>query len=431
MNVIIGGGPAGRAAALELAALREDNILVEKNQIGGTCLNQGCMVVCGLNDMARLLYEAKILKKHGIIEFDYVLNYRNIIKGIKKTLTKIRKVIEKETKDAGIEIIYGEAEVIDNEQVKVGDEKISYENLIIATGARPFTPPIKGTENAINYQNLLELENTPESLVIIGSGTIAAEIANVFSILGSDVHLICRGEFLSRIDDEIRDYIIQRVLKDVNIYRNTKTNEINEDGVVTEKGYIEGLPFLATGMTPNSELVRDLVKKGKRGNIIVNDKMETSCKNIYAAGDVIGGIGTTPVARMEGAVAGLNAAGIEKRMDYRHIPHAISLIHDVGFIEDGDSKGKNPVEGKIPGAAGPGSFWKVLEDNTGFSKVQVDLETGEIGKLYSISPSSRNIIAYMAFLLKLGVKTYDFENFMETHPSTDVIYKLMRFFAKY
>ena len=120
-------------------------------------------------------------------------------------------------------------------------------------------------------------------------------------------------------------------------------------------------------MIPNSEII-DIVKKGEKGNIIVDDRMQTSCKDIYAAGDVIGGIGTTPVARMEGAIAGLNAAGIEKRIDYTYIPHAISLGYDVSYIEMEETKGEKSVEGKMPGAAGPGSFWKVLDDNTGLVK---------------------------------------------------------------
>ena len=429
MNIIIGGGPAGRAAAIELSFLEEEVTIIEKNHLGGTCLNQGCMVICGLRDITSFLHDAKNFDEHNILEVDYNFKYKNIADGVKKVISKIRDVTKKETKDAGIEVIYGEAKVPDKNHVEVEGEKIAYDNLIIATGARPYTPPIKGSENAINYQNLLDLEEVPENLTIIGSGVIAAEIANIFSILGSKVNIICRGQFLSRIDDEIRDYIT-RLLNDVKIYTNTKTEEIKEKGVKTEKGYIEGLPFLATGMTPNSEII-DIVKKGEKGNIIVNDKMETSCKNIYAAGDVIGGIGTTPVARMEGAIAGLNAAGIEKRIDYNYIPHAISLNYDVSFIEIEETKGEKFVEGKMPGAAGPGSFWRVLDDNTGFSKVQVDLGTGTIQKVYSISPSSRNVVAYLSLLLRLGARTYDFENFVETHPSTDVLYKLMRFFAKY
>ncbi|MGB4362775.1 MAG: NAD(P)/FAD-dependent oxidoreductase [Methanothermobacter tenebrarum] len=430
MNIIIGGGPAGRAAALELASLEEDVTIIERNHLGGTCLNQGCMVICGLRDITNFLSDAKTLNEHHILELDYKIEYEKIAEGVKRTIARIRRITEKETKDAGIEVIYGEAKVPDNKHVEVEGEKLDYDNLIIATGARPYTPPIKGSENAINYQDILNLEETPESLIIIGSGMIAAEVANIFSILGSRVHIICRGEFLKDIDGEIRDYITRILLRDVEIHTNTRIKSIKGGAVETDKGHLEGLPFLATGMIPNSEII-DIVKKGRRGNIIVDDRMQTTCRNIYAAGDVIGGIGTTPVARMEGSIAGLNAAGIEKRVDYTYIPHAISLGYDVSYIEMGKARGEKSVEGKMPGAAGPGSFWKVLDDNTGLGKVRVDLETGTIEKVYSIAPSSRNVMAYLSLLLKLGVKTYDFEKFVETHPSTDVIYKLMRFFAKY
>ncbi|BDH80015.1 MAG TPA: NAD(P)/FAD-dependent oxidoreductase [Methanothermobacter sp.] len=430
MNIIIGGGPAGRAAALELASLEEDVTIIERNHLGGTCLNQGCMVICGLRDITNFLSDAKTLNEHHILELDYKIEYEKIAEGVKRTIARIRRITEKETKDAGIEVIYGEAKVPDNKHVEVEGEKLDYDNLIIATGARPYTPPIKGSENAINYQDILNLEETPESLIIIGSGMIAAEVANIFSILGSRVHIICRGEFLKDIDGEIRDYITRILLRDVEIHTNTRIKSIKGGAVETDKGHLEGLPFLATGMIPNSEII-DIVKKGRRGNIIVDDRMQTTCRNIYAAGDVIGGIGTTPVARMEGSIAGLNAAGIEKRVDYTYIPHAISLGYDVSYIEMGKARGEKSVEGKMPGAAGPGSFWKVLDDNTGLGKVRVDLETGTIEKVYSIAPSSRNVVAYLSLLLKLGVKTYDFEKFVETHPSTDVIYKLMRFFAKY
>ncbi|MDD3454480.1 MAG: NAD(P)/FAD-dependent oxidoreductase [Methanobacteriales archaeon] len=430
MNIIIGGGPAGRAAALELASLEEDVTIIERNHLGGTCLNQGCMVICGLRDITNFLSDAKTLNEHHILELDYKIEYEKIAEGVKRTIARIRRITEKETKDAGIEVIYGEAKVPDNKHVEVEGEKLDYDNLIIATGARPYTPPIKGSENAINYQDILNLEETPESLIIIGSGMIAAEVANIFSILGSRVHIICRGEFLKDIDGEVRDYITRILLRDVEIHTNTRIKSIKGGAVETDKGHLEGLPFLATGMIPNSEII-DIVKKGRRGNIIVDDRMQTTCRNIYAAGDVIGGIGTTPVARMEGSIAGLNAAGIEKRVDYTYIPHAISLGYDVSYIEMGKARGEKSVEGKMPGAAGPGSFWKVLDDNTGLGKVRVDLETGTIEKVYSIAPSSRNVVAYLSLLLKLGVKTYDFEKFVETHPSTDVIYKLMRFFAKY
>ncbi len=168
------------------------------------------------------------------------------------------------------------------------------------------------------------------------------------------------------------------------------------------------------------------MKLGKKGEIVVNKRMETSNKNIYAAGDVVGGIGTTPVARMEGVVAARNACGIAAEVDYGFIPSSISLYYDVSYIKT-DEEG---IKGQIPGSAGPGAFWNVLDRETGFTKAVVG-EDGEIKGVSSISPSARTVIAYMSKFMRDGYKTYDFDNFVEAHPSTDAVYKLMRFFSKF
>ena len=162
---------------------------------------------------------------------------------------------------------------------------------------------------------------------------------------------------------------------------------------------------------------------------------------------------------MEGVVAARNALGISAKADYRYIPHSISLDYDVAFLgpenvlsdsrenskknknennkkenekeSNGNKEKENIVKGKIPGTAGPGSFWKVLSSQTGFTQMEVDLDSGYLEKLYSITPSARHNMAYISMLSRLGHKTYDFDNFIESHPSTDSIYKLMRFFSKY
>ncbi len=207
-----------------------------------------------------------------------------------------------------------------------------------------------------------------------------------------------------------------------------RATEIYPDGVSTKSGRMDGDVLLAVGMIPNSELVKDLVETGKRGEIIVNKRMETSHHNIYAAGDVVGGIGTTPVARMEGVVAARNACGIAAEVDYSFIPSSISLYYDVSYINSNENEG---VEGHIPGSAGPGAFWNVLDSETGITKAVVDVENGDIKAVSSISPSARTVLAYMSKFMRDGYKTYDFDDFVEAHPSTDAVYKLMRFFSKF
>jgi len=425
--VIIGGGPAGRTAAIEASSLGENVTLIEGNKIGGTCLNEGCMVVCGLNEVSKFIIDAKNFKDLGIIDDTHEISFDKVISGVKNTVGKISHVLESETKEAGAEIIRGNAE-IQNEKVTVNDEEHDYDKLIIATGARPFIPEIEGAENAITYKDILNLTELPEGLNIIGSGIIAAEFANIFSTMGVKVNILCRNQFLGMLDMDIKTYLVKNLLTDAFIHENIQTETIYEDHILTEKGQMEGKTLFAAGMIPNSEIASDIVNTNEKGHIIVDNRMQTSRENIYAAGDVARKIGNTPISRAEGVAAARNACGIYSEMDYSLIPYAINLYYDVAFIDSRiNSEG---MEGYIPGSAGPGSFWRVLEGMTGLTKMNVNEDRG-VNRIFSISPSSRTSMAYISKLLREGQKIDDFDDFMEVHPSTDAIYKLMRFFARF
>jgi len=425
--VIIGGGPAGRTAAIEASSIGENVTLIERDKIGGTCLNEGCVMVTGLNDVAKFINDANNFKNLGLIDYDYQLHFDKLINGIKETVAKIRHILETETMDAGVEIKRGNAS-LEDKNVILDDETLEYDKLIIATGVRPFVPQTEGFENAITYKDILSLTELPEELNIIGSGVIAAEFANVFSGFGTKVNVLCRNKFLKMLDDDIKRYVTQNLIPDVTIHENLSVNSIDKDSISTGNGEMNGLTFFATGMVPNSEIASDLVDLGERKNIIVNKRMQTSREDIYAAGDVTGGVGTTPVARAEGVTAARNACGIFKEMDYRFIPSAISLQQDVAFINAEDKK--DGINGHLKGSAGPGSFWRVHDGKTGLTKMNIS-EDGDINEIFSISPSSRTSMAYMSKLLREGQKVDDFDDFMEVHPSTDAIYKLLRFFARF
>jgi len=429
MNImVIGGGPAGRTAAIEASSIGENVTLVERDKIGGKCLNEGCMVVCGLNDVARFLTDAENFHKFGVKFKNHEISFKKVAQGIKETISRIREVLEVETTKAGVEVVKGNASV-HGKKVLVDEEEHEYDKLIIATGSRPFIPPIKGSKYAKTYRNILDFAEVPEEMVIVGGGVMAAEFAGIFSAFGSKVHVLCDYEFLGMLDADIKKYVLDNLLESVDIHENIMVTEINEHGASTDTEEFKGDVLLATGMVPNSEIVDKTVHIGSKNEVVVNKRMETSHKDIYAAGDVVGGIGNTPVSRMEGVVAARNACEIPSEVDYRFIPYAISLYYDVGFLGSEDQKEGN--EGYIPGSAGPGSFWNVLDGKTGLTKTSVHLETGDIKKLFSISPSARTSMAYMSKLIRDGHKTHDFDDFVETHPSTDAVYKLMRFFAKY
>lgn len=428
--VIIGGGPAGRSAAMEAAQLEAEVTLIEKEHIGGTCLHEGCMVVCGLNDVIRFHEDSKNYQKLGIISQKHQIDYSHLAAGIKKVTGKIENVLKHETQQSGAEIVLGEAKIKEGE-VEVNGKKYPYDKLLITTGSRPLIPPIPGVENALTYKDVLDFKEVPRNLNIIGSGVIAAEFAGIFSSLGSEVKILCRNQFLSNIDPEIKTYVVDHLLTDVEVLENVQVHEISPEGASTSNGHLDGSVFLATGMTPNSEIGSGLVELGSKGEIMVNEQMKTSNPSIYAAGDVVGTVGNTPVARMEGVVAARNACDISATMDYHLIPQSLTLYYPVSFLDSGIEKSEDKFNVRIRGSAGPGSFWHVLDGKTGFTKISSDLETGDITRVSSISPASRTSIPYLAKMIKDGYKTADFDDFIETHPSTDAIYKLLHYLSKY
>ncbi|MDY9923602.1 NAD(P)/FAD-dependent oxidoreductase [Methanobacterium sp.] len=428
--VIIGGGPAGRSAAMEAAQLDAEVTLIEKEHIGGTCLHEGCMVICGLNDVVRFSKDSSNYQKLGIISEKPQIDYSQVADGIKKITGKIEKVLKHETRQSGSEIVMGVAEIKDG-NVEVNGKNYPYDKLLIATGSRPFIPPIPGVENALTYKDVLDLKEVPENLNIVGSGVIAAEFAGIFSSLGSQVKILCRNQFLSSIDPEIKSYIREHLLKGVEVQENVGVNEISPEGASTSNGHMGGTVFLATGMTPNSEIASGMIELEPKGEIMVNEQMKTSNPSIYAAGDVVGTVGNTPVARMEGVVAARNACNISSTMDYHLIPQSLTLYYPVSFLDSGIEKSEDEFDVRIRGSAGPGSFWHVLDGETGFTKISSDLKTGDITRVSSISPASRTTIPYLAKMVKDGYKTTDFDDFIETHPSTDAIYKLLHFLSKY
>lgn len=428
-TIIIGAGPAGRIAAAELGKNNEKVILIEKKYIAGTCLNEGCMVICALNDIAKFLNANERFQKLNLIKSNIEISYTEITNKIKKIQEKLRKLEETENKNLGNEIIYGEAEIIEENNtltVKVNNQKYIADKILVATGSRPYLPKIKGIENAITSKDLLNIKTLPEKLNIIGGGMIATEIANIFSTFGVEVHMIVRDKILKQLNPEIREYTIKNLLKKIHIHENTETLEIEENKIKTSKGDFNGLTLVATGRIPNSEILENIVEIDEKGNIKTDKTMKTSNPNIYAAGDVIGGLQLTPVARKEGIIAARNILGKYSEINYNNIPESLTLDMDVSFIKNTNTNEKIVKEITQPGIAGPEVFWNLLNDKTGLTSVKFN-ENNEIIDAFAISPSGVGDTAYIAFLMNMGITKDDFAKFLELHPSTDTYYKILKF----
>ena len=427
-NIVIGSGPAGRLGSLELGKLGEDVLLIEKNHIAGTCLNEGCMVICALTDITKFIDYNKKFNNYGFIKSQLDISYEKIVEKIVETQEMLRDLNQMENESFGNEIVYGEAS-IEGDAIKVNNESFEYDNLLIATGARPFIPDIKGKEFGLTNKDILKLDEVPEKLNIIGGGIIAGEIANIYSTLGSEVNILARTTFLKELSENTKRYVLKKIIPDVNVYENTNVVEAFKDKVLTEDGNeLEGTPFFATGRTPNSEIAKDFVELNLDKTIKVNEMMKTSVENVYAAGDVTGGYQLTPVARMEGITAARNMAGYSNKVDYSCIPQTLSLNMEVSFVKNEKSECNEDDKATIaiPGIAGPSSFWDILIGETGYTEVEFDKKNNKINRINSISPSSVSDVAYLSFLMRMDYDLDDYSEFLEIHPSSDSNYKIIK-----
>lgn len=427
-NIVIGSGPAGRLGSLELGKLGEEVLLIEKNHIAGTCLNEGCMVVCALTDITKFIDSNNRFNNHGFLKSRIEISYDKIVAKIKETQEFLRKLNQMENESFDNQILYGEASIEDG-VVKVNNESFEYENLLIATGARPFIPDIKGKEYGLTNKDILKLDDVPEKLNIIGGGIIAGEIANIYSTLGSEVNILARSTFLKEISENTKKYVLEKIIPDVNIYENTSVCEVSKNKVVTSNGEeLEGIPFFATGRVPNSEIAEDFVELNTNKTIKVNEMMKTNVDNVYAAGDVTGGYLLTPVARMEGITAARNMAGYPNKVSYSCIPQTLSLNMEVSFVENEKSTCTDEDKATIgiPGIAGPSSFWNILNGETGYTEVEFDKKNNKVNRISSISPSSVSDVAYQSYLMRMDYDLDDYSEFLEIHPSSDSNYKIIK-----
>ena len=384
------------------------------------------MVICALSDISKFIDSNKRFNEYGFIKSQVDVSYEKIVSKIKETQEMLRKLNQIENESVGNNVIYGEAS-IDENTVNVNGESLEYDNLLIATGARPHIPDIKGSEYGLTNKDILKLDDIPEKLNIVGGGIIASEIANIFSTLGSEVNVIVRSEFLKEIDEDAKDYILKHIMKDVNVLEHTDISECGKNKVVLTNGdELEGVPFFATGRVPNSEIAEGFVDINPDKTIKVNDFMETSQDNVYAAGDVTGGWQLTPVARMEGICAARNMANYKNKISYNSVPQSISLNTEVSFVENEKIGDVETETIALPAIAGPGAFWKILTGDTGYAKIEFDKENNRIKKINSISPSSVSDVAYLSYLMRIDSPLDEYSNFLEIHPSTDTNYKIIK-----
>jgi len=437
MIVVIGGGPAGRLAAMRMARAGREVSLVEKGPLGGQCLHHGCMVVCALADVARTVRYAGTLRDLGVLDGTPLVSYPRLMEEMGKIQATITRVLDAETEESGVSCIFRCEGRLEGSTPIIDGKPVEAEAVLLATGSRPLIPGVPGIDlpGVVTAHALTAWKELPARIAIIGGGVMAAEFAHIFHAFGSEVTILARSAFLKELDDRLRKLALKE-LEGVSICEHSPLHRIEgstraEAVVMGGTGGEREIPadgvFLATGLAPNSGMIRG-PEKGPLGEVVVDDRMRTSVPGVYAAGDLTGPPYLTPVARMEGLVAADNILGRERRMDYRCIPQSLTLMNEFAWC----SLGNGPSAGVgSPSPAGPFSFWSVPAGMTGFSAVRADPEDGRLLSATLAAPGASIAASYLAFLIRTGCTVQDFDEFIEVHPTTDGAFSLVRYLEEW
>ena len=308
--LIIGAGPGGYVAAEEAARLGKKVTIIEKNSIGGTCLNVGCIPSKAYLEHAHWLLAAKEASKYGVTVLNDNLDFQKLVARKDQVVATLQSGIQSSFKQLGITYFEGEAAYISDKTFQVNGERVSGKSVILATGSHPFIPPIPGI-NDVNYlttDSFFNLKELPQRLVIIGGGIISVELAFAMAPLGVDVTVIeVAPTILATEDDEARSIIREKMEQlGITILEGVSIDRVKENAVILADGksYSYDNLLVATGRKPNIELAQMMgLELTEKGFIKVDSYYESSQSGVYAIGDLIPGYMLAHVASSEGIKA--------------------------------------------------------------------------------------------------------------------------------
>ncbi|MBI3988464.1 MAG: mercury(II) reductase [candidate division NC10 bacterium] len=436
--VILGSGSAAFAAAIKASELGARVAMTEHDVIGGTCVNRGCIPSKTLIAAAELAYKANRSPFDGLRFENPRLDFRRLIAQkdeLVKTL-RAKKYTDIAEEDPNIEILPGQARFVSPTEVQLNGTALRAERSLIATGSRPFIPPIPGLEEVryLTSTSAFELEELPRSLIIIGGGYIAMELGQMFQRFGTRVTILERApRILPGFEEEIslalRGYLEEEGIEIVTQSTVQRVRRQGEEAVVSADVQGERREFrthsllLATGRVPNSDqlhLEQAGVQVDERRFVKVDAELRTTAVKIWAAGDVTGAPLATPVGAREGIIAAENAiAERHLRMDYRAIPRAVFTDPEVASV--GLTEAQAEAQGfrcrcrildlsLVPKAA-------AIRDTRGLVKMVIDQETGQVLGVHLIAPRGADIIHEAALAVKHRLTHLDLIDLIHVYPT--------------
>lgn len=440
---IIGGGPAGYVAAERAGAKGLKVVLFEKKELGGVCLNEGCIPTKTLLYSAKIYDNAKGGNKYGIIGDKVTFDFTKMMTRKDDVVKKLVGGVGFKMKSHKVEVVKSAAVIksrtASGVEIEADGKIILTENVLICTGSDAAVPPIPGLKEAgdviVTNREILELKELPKSLVVIGGGAIGTEFASFFSSLGSQVTVIeMMPEILTGMDAEM-SVMLRKVLekKGVSFNLSSKVTSIKGNEVEFEKdGKVLSVSgdkiLLSVGRRPNTKGLglENIGVELFRGGIKVDEQMCTNIPNVYAAGDVTGFSLLAHTASREGEVVVNNLTGRKDVMRYNAIPGVVYTnpeFSGVGLTEEA-AKAKN-IEYKIATLpmAYAGRFVAENEGGSGLSKVLIGAKYGEILGVHMLGNPSSEMIYGAAIAIETEMTLQEMQEIVFPHPTVSEIFK--------
>jgi len=431
--VILGGGPGGYVAAIRACQLGMKTALIEKDRLGGTCLNRGCIPTKAYYKNAELLRSLAKLQEFSIQMGNALPSFD--LRGAKerkdRIVNNLVSGVETLLKGNGVEIIKGEGQLDRPGLVTVGDRELVARNILIATGSQAVFPPVSGLEEAgiLDSSSVLELEQVPSRLAIIGGGVIGMELAGIFNAFGSQVTVLeAAPAVLSGMDAElVKRFTVLLKKQGIELLTSVQIEKVEKE--------VTG--YMLYGKSPKGEIIRRadqvLVAAGRKAVVDgINLKMDlddkgfikaaadfsTSVPGVYAIGDVIGGYMLAHVASAEGMAAVENMKGINSRVDYSAIPNCIFTFPEIASVglteEQARAAGIKYQKGKSLFASNGKALG--MGETDGFIKVIADEEDRIIG-VHILGAHASDLILEASLMVKEKLTAQQVIRTVHPHPT--------------
>ena len=431
--VVLGGGPAGDVAALRAAQLGAHSTLIERAELGGTCMNWGCIPTKSLLATADLLRRVRRADEYGLVVPEVSFDFPKMMERKDEIVLRMRKGVEGAAKRKGVEVVRGQGRV-EGDAVVVDGESYPFDHLVVCVGTEPSGLPGFDMDHPaiLTSNDILVLEEVPESMIIVGGGVIGCEFASLFAPLGTRITVVeilprlllgidkrTAGQFQRLLEKEDVTVHLERQVAEITEYRDDGVTVRLDDGteLSAEKLLVSvGRRSQAAGIG----LEEQGVEITERGHVVVNEFLRTANPRIWAAGDCIGGLQLAHLASAEAARAVENAIGGEMvPMDRTVVPSCIYTHPEIATVGlNADDAKEQGYEVKL-GQARFGGSGKALGEGEpdGYAQLVVDAETGLLLGATIMGVHAVEMIHEIGVAIAEGLTAEELGEVIHAHPT--------------